>query len=591
MLRVAQSPDSDLSLHFANLLLHIVNACLLGFVVAHQAQMRKTLTGIASAILFLLFPFSFQAVTPINSLMHPLAACLILAAILTYQVSTTRSGYGLRFISVLVAATSIFAHENGALAPALVALTALCAQPRKPLKRVMVEVIPYRAATFICFILWRHATGSGSLFTLDTITTQLESRLQNGTYFIQALAYPIPFLARLVEPVLSQPNDLVAILVVCIPCILGWTTMAWLAGRSTYIAWGMAWFALAALPACMLLTFNYVLESPRLLYLSSVGAAIFWAAPISFAWKSRTAQRLNLAFSSIVILAAGAWGYTYIQKRASLYTMLGQSIIRLGEETRLNLNSPCGQGQRNSTLLVNFPDWFFISQPEYLIGHDGIALISPGDELKNLYRVNFGQGLTFTNVVLPDIQPSNAVYVGMGQKHTQESLQPIIRTSGQLIASYAGDVAGIPRYAGCLEAEQQVMPAIYQALIDRRLLLLDSTLELDSTQNEFKVTLDWQTQSPSQQDTTIFAQLLDASGKLIAQSDGYPLAGTSPIRLWRAGDVWRDVRYIHPTGSLPSGDFRVVVGAYLTQGAQRLPAEDASGRRLQDDVVVVTRSH
>jgi hypothetical protein len=587
MLRVVQGPYTDPSLHFANLFLHILNACLLACVVAHLAQLRKTLTGIASAILFLLFPFSFQAVAPINSLMHPLAACFILAAILTHQVSATRAGYVLRFISILLAATSIFAHENGALAPALVTLTALCTQPRRPLKRVIVDVIPYWAATLICFIFWRNATGSGSLFTLDTITTQLESRLQNGTYFMQALAYPVSFLARVVKPVLAQPNDLVAILVVCIPCVLCWAILAWRVRRGAYVVWGVAWFVLAALPACMLLSFNYVLESPRLLYLSSIGAAVFWATPLSFSWTSRTANRLSLLVSSFIILAMGIWGYTYIQKRASLYSMLGHSISQLGTATQHN--AACGQGERDSTLLINFPDWFFVGQSEYLIGHDGIALVSSVDELENLYRMNFGTEPVFSNAVLPDILPPNADFVGMGQKQTQDSLEPIVRTARQVIASSTGTVGGGVHYVGCLQAERQPMPDKYQALIDQRLILLDSALSFNPVRKELKVTLDWQVQSPSQQDTTVFAQVLDASGKLIAQSDGYPLAGTSPIRLWHTGDVWHDVRHLRLKGLDPASVNQVVVGAYLTQSTKRLPAMDAKGQRLPGDMIVLTR--
>jgi hypothetical protein len=580
--------------HFVNLSLHVLNALLLALVVSRQARARHALTGFAAAFLFLLFPFSVQAVAPINSLMHPLHATFILAAVLTYQLSVTsvQTGrYGLRVISVLLAGAAMFAHENGVLAPALVTLTALCAAQgntaRKPLKQTIIAVLPYWAITFLGYVLSRSLAGAEGSLALGSMLDQLESRAQNGTYFVQALVYPVSWLAKNLNPLLAQPNDLLAILLICIPCILVWTALAWRAGRGMFVAWGLAWFFIAALPACLVLPFNYVLEAPRLVYLSSIGAAIFWAAPVSFVWKTRTANILSMACAGLVVLAAGAWGYVYIQRRADLYTMLGQSITDLYHA--MQHDPACAQASRETTLLVNFPDWFFTRQPEYLLGHEGITAISVGSTMDELYRVNFGTEPVFTNAVLPDIQLGDAAYVGMGQSHTYESLQTIMRASSRVIVNTAGGDGAQMRYAGCLRAENQPPSAQYQAQLGERLLLLHAAYAFDADGRGLSITLDWQAQSASAADTTVFAQLLDASGRVVAQSDGYPLAGTSPVRLWRAGDIWREVRHVHAPDALPPGSYRLIVGAYLTEGTRRLPAIDAAGNRLPDDAVEVAR--
>jgi hypothetical protein len=49
------------------------------------------------------------------------------------------------------------------------------------------------------------------------------------------------------------------------------------------------------------------------------------------------------------------------------------------------------------------------------------------------------------------------------------------------------------------------------------------------------------------------------------------------------------VRIIRPPGgALPAGDYRVLVGAYVTAGAARLPAYDFGKHRLPADAVVIS---
>ncbi|MCL4505328.1 MAG: hypothetical protein M1140_04780 [Chloroflexi bacterium] len=586
ILRLLQGHWDGGGQHLMTLALHLVNACLLAGIVTHLAPSRKMATGLATGLLFLLFPFSFQAVVPVNSLMHPLSACLILAATLAYLLSDGRPRAPLRIISILLAGLAIFAHENGALAAAMVTLTAVCAQPRKPPKRLVADLWPYWIAMFVSLALWRSAPRAGNPLPLDAIFTQLESRLQNSTYFLQAFAFPISFLAREVKSAASTPSDSIALLAVCIPGIAAWCAVALRARRVTYALWAIGWAALAALPSIAMLSFNYVLESPRLVYLASVGAAIFWAIPSAPSGGSRTADRINRALATLVVLASAAWGAVYIQKRADLYDRLGSAIYQLRDASERS--EPCAQGVRRDTLLINYPAWFYVNQPEYLVGHDGITTLSADQKLDDLYRINFGKARRFTTAVLPDILPRDADFTGLGDVQTQDSLQTPIRAAGQVIVNTLGADGMVLRYAGCLSAENQSAPAAYQAIIGDRLLLLHSEYRTDPARGDLQVTLDWHVQAPDPEDVTVFAQLIDATGRLIAQADGYPLAGASPSRLWRLGDQWRDVRTIHVEGGLPrEGSYRVLAGAYVTAGAARLHAYDPAGRRLPDDAVVV----
>jgi len=76
----------------------------------------------------------------------------------------------------------------------------------------------------------------------------------------------------------------------------------------------------------------------------------------------------------------------------------------------------------------------------------------------------------------------------------------------------------------------------------------------------------------------------DADGALLAQNDGPPNFGLSPIRLWAPGDVIRDERRF--AKSIPIG-CEVLVGLYAPQTLERLPAY-VDGARLLDDAVRLT---
>ena len=295
---------------------------------------------------------------------------------------------------------------------------------------------------------------------------------------------------------------------------------------------------------------------------------------------------MNVVLAGAIVIASGAWGAVYIQRRATLYTMLGGAITQVHHELEPNL--ACAQALNKAALLVNYPDWFFVAQPEYLVGHDGLTTLSTGETMSDLYRINFTQTRTFSATALSDIQPAGAVYKSMGEAHTLDSLQTMLRQSGPVIVNAAQQTDVDMRFAGCLLAEHQPTPATYQAKLGNELVLRGFALHTDTQQGEFSLTLDWQALAPAAQDTTVFVQVLDASGALVSQADGYPLLRTSPPRLWQAGDVWRDVRTLRVPESLTQTGYRILVGAYLTDGGQRLTALDAQGNRLADDAYVIT---
>ena len=87
------------------------------------------------------------------------------------------------------------------------------------------------------------------------------------------------------------------------------------------------------------------------------------------------------------------------------------------------------------------------------------------------------------------------------------------------------------------------------------------------------VTLLWQAEAEPGQPYTVFTQLLDSDGKLVAQNDSPPAGGRSPTNGWLKDDRVADEHRIELPKSLPAGDYRLIAGLY-DQSSQRLPGPD-----------------
>jgi 4-amino-4-deoxy-L-arabinose transferase-like glycosyltransferase len=96
--------------------------------------------------------------------------------------------------------------------------------------------------------------------------------------------------------------------------------------------------------------------------------------------------------------------------------------------------------------------------------------------------------------------------------------------------------------------------------------LVRADVRPDSGAAPAKVDLEWQATAPIQTDYTIFVQLLDASGQVVAQVDQPPLAGRAPTSTWRTGEIFADPYQLPPVTNWR----QLIVGLY-----------DATGRRLR----------
>ena len=108
---------------------------------------------------------------------------------------------------------------------------------------------------------------------------------------------------------------------------------------------------------------------------------------------------------------------------------------------------------------------------------------------------------------------------------------------------------------------------------------------------ELQVTLTWQAEETPDQNYTVFVQLLDEANQVYAQHDGQPGNALMITTTWAPGEYVRDEHRLALPHDLPAGDYRLIVGMYLPESGERLPAYDQAGERDGDHITLSSPLH
>jgi hypothetical protein len=576
--------------HAVNVAVHVLNASLVaGIFWLHTSRAmthliptpspsplgrgeKTPLIALLAGVAFLLFPFSFQAVVPVNSLTHPLHTFITLLAVLVALLGALHNKPALLWLAALIAASAILAHENGILAPALAFWSVMMLPAQDSLKhRTRAFAVPFAAALLVAFVVWRLSHAGAAPFTLVLFNDPRAP--VTIAYFLQGLAFAPAALVLPMQRALSATDAVPLIFALGGLFVVAWLALAaWLkAGRVAL--WALGWFAAAVLPAALVLDFAYIEQSPRLMYLASAGAACFLVAPLSGRAPS-IGKKAGWGMAGVVVLASLVWSVTFLQPRMALYHMLGQSIGDLGRAVAVNECNPAG-----ARLAINFPEWFFVASPEFALGRDGIKTVAEEGGLSALYRANFGEARVIDAATLPDVQAPAQPYVSFGAQQTPDGLQPALRDAGSvLLGMFDGKTVRV-QPAGC-----RLLQPASSALARFGDGLILSSANAQRKGSDVTIVLDWHLLTHLPDDSTIFVHVVNGAGQLVAQVDGAPVAGAAPLRVWQAGDAWRDVRHVSVSDASP---LRVLIGVYRSGDGQRLPAADADGNRLSDAAAAV----
>ncbi|NLD73503.1 MAG: hypothetical protein GX649_12400 [Chloroflexi bacterium] len=552
-------------LHAVNLLLHGANALLLMALLWRRGGEGARLVGWTAGALFLLFPFSYQAVPWVGSLSHILATSLTLGALYAALC-------GRRTLALVMAVLAPFAHETGVLVAPLLALWMLTAEgERPPWRAVLRDTAPYWAVAVGGLAVWLLAPKDVG----ETWILNLESRWQNAAYFAQGLAFPVAPLARTVMARSARLNDLQAIAVVAAPAVALWAALLWRAGRARDVALALGWYAVAIGPAWLVLGFAYVVDGPRLMYGASAGAALLWAAPLGLLAERRRARRALGAAGVVAVLAGAYVGGRFLHSRADLYRQMGHAVEGL---VRAAEGVPAG----GRLVVLNAPWWIAPQETAFALGHEGVTLVPPYTSTGDLLWLHTGVEREVQALIVPALRQDWRYWytcdgVEVGPEDLAEGLR---RADAVALVDYGGRDIRVQEVGARLPeaAEESGWLAEYGGV---RL----ADVRVEGAPEGLRVELVWSCSRPPEEDLTVFLHVVDGAGVLVGQRDGYPLAGASPPRTWQPGEAWRDARYVPlETGAEPAA---LGVGLYRVGDGARVEGRDAQGVRLADDALVM----
>ena len=595
-------PHNPVADHTLLMLLHAANTALVWALAWRLVGPRPGRAAFAwvAALVFAALPFSYEAVAYVASLTHPLVTFFVLTTVLgqlrdtSYEIRVKRGG-GLAggespatndplttaSWPLLTFFLALLTHENGLLAlPALVGVDWLRRPGDGPAARLR-RLWPYGVAAALFVVLWlaipknsaQGLNGPGDI-------------ARNAVPFLQSLVFPLLPLLQL------DAGDVAALAALAAATVAVLGLLAWRAGVGRLWLFGLGWVALAALPSLLFLGPAYVYGSPRLSYLPAIGVGMLWAIPaLAVArWiRNRITDSIDLlsgksvesvvAFSLVVVyLSALLWpARPFVACQLEFYAETSRLARAMGEIGRA---APAAQ----EVVFVNAPFFFSSSaaRPDgcpnpYSWTPTGGILIPPYAQPRDFVRFNGGPDRAVAGVSFAGYAPG---WRAFGPEIDGETLRMAATESAVTVFDLGRggfiDLSALWQPGGASDGRAL-------ATFGGALGLMAATAETSG--DALAVQLRWRVLAPPPFLPAIFVHVYDATGALMAQSDGPPAAGFAPVALWRPGDGLRDERSLD-LSALPPGEYTVAVGVYKPADGARLAAE-VNGARLADDVFAV----
>ena len=573
-------PHNAWPLHLLTLLLHVANACLVGWLA--RQVIGASFGAIAAASLFATFPFSYQVIPSPGSQSKPLSTFLILLACALYWSGRSRRQRVSMTLSLLCALLAPFAYEAAVTSGGFLVLMEFLLWHKRIIRRpspwallLLLLCLPFMGA-------WAAVPSSYDPLSFPG----WEALWQSSIYFLQAFTWPLALLAK---PLMNAGlTDGIATAWVVYSSFAALALLALWRRHVALLVASLSWCFLALIVQWVTLSFRYVIDGPRILYTASVGMALLWAdlaTTIPAAHVSRRA--IGRAVGAIALAAMVGWGLRFSRDRIAMCES-GLSVLKEAAEVATIA------GETDSLLFVNVPSWLAPRDSDFALGHEGYTILPSyyNVGLDDFLYVNSGVKRTIAIGSLADIRREWRALIGYhGGANSYDELSHAIRRADRvLVLGYGKGAPTCKRGlhlvdAGGLESgDARKGPKQPDGLaLFGQVLALQDVISRPAG-GDLIVELWWRAIQTPDPPYTVFVHLYAGDEHLVTQADGLPLGGTFPFRLWHAGDVVRDLRYI----ALPKGlDLRghsIGVGIYRTDTGDRAAAVGPGGESLEHNM-------
>ena len=513
--------------HWAHNLLHAANAILLFFVVAKLS--RRWRLAFVAAIIYAVLP-NYSLAVFWHAVVDPLACFFYLLTILSWTRFLDRQrarDYAITFLAFLFA---LFSKEIAIFLPVFLFLIEWWFYGVKPNLRVdLPRYLPF-LVTFIPYLWLVYQVQSHGEFV-----GQFGFRI--GPHMVNNL---LPYAAVLTFPwLVDLPTD---------PIIYIWLAVVIVAYVGVMIYKRSAILLFLALFAVLnvspLLGFPLDYFSPRYLYLSTTVSAIVLALIFETLWQFIGARRWLMGVWVIAI------AFVVVVSSARV----AESAMGLAEYTR-QMRVPFNDIARQHPTFPPGTYVYFVNSPQ-----------TPSWDFEGMFFVRYRNNVTVNATDgghLPRLREYNTAYV------------------------YYFDPTGKPLEirvdANDLTRVTPTLPARFQPSI----ILEQSAVPSNVAQRgkAFVAILVWRVSATIEKDYTVFAHLVDASGKIIAQHDVIP-GGTEPPSHWHPTRQYVQAIVLPIEANVPTGTYRLEIGLYDAATLERLPVVDANGQPIGDKLVI-----
>ncbi len=590
---------------------HILNAVLL-YALTRALTRSRSIAAIA-ALLFTVYPFSYQAVTWIIAHQPP-SMMFVLAGLLVYakargerqeaggrkqEAGGGEQEAGSKIVALNLAALALLIvamllHESAYVSAGLIILIEAYLFLTKRVSKISLWPLAYVVVTGVMYFIYSSAAKSSP--------PQATFEASTGLYLLQGFVYPAAMLlARVCQPGSCDPA---ALLLPASLIFLGVLAVFWRMQRTLLIGlFGVLWFLGGILPMWAGRDFVYNEYAPRLLYLAGAGACIAIAAIIGYGANSILESRFQPESSdtrstrlrSAAHRSAGtgklrrltrtvAFGLiALILLQSTLFVFRRQSLYDDAFALLTQENNAMFAPRPGQALFINAVELFTFKDQEFPLGWFG-ALVSPWHNHivtdRNLRAQNADWAIEPAQA--QQVQDRSSLQLEFhGQALPPDQLQTKILSATQVFRVEA------PRHELHLfqigQIEHQVVPPeSVVASWPGEVKLISATIGHEAGTPVLH--LDWFIGGPIDPDVTVFVHVLAEAGQVVAQADGDLVGGYVPIGLWQKNDRVRESRVLPPIAL--DGHYRIVLGLYNRSTQQRLTPVAASVPQQADALLI-----
>ena len=227
-----------------------------------------------------------------------------------------------------------------------------------------------------------------------------------------------------------------------------------------------------------------------------------------------------------------------------------------------------------------YPPWATLLWRVELVNRDGTVVSSvERDPFNNKYRLQrWSPGIrardTWSLTMPADAKPgAYEIRIGLYKRTDGEPLGVYRLSSSGAVTSHvpSAPLAHIKIPLASPSAPEWNAAKSVNARVGDAIELLRYTVGVNRDTRTANVVLYWQTNARAEKEYTVFAQLLDASGNLVAQSDAQPAQNNYPTTIWDTREIVKDVHTLTWAADA-RGPFTLIVGMYDSTTSTRLPA-------------------